>query len=392
MALHAELRENVLYLLLDGRLDTNNAPEIEQQIEKQRAELAHTTAVLDVEKLDYISSAGLRVILRLRKAEPTLSVVNASPEVYDVFEMTGFTEMIPVARAYRHLSVEGCDIIGQGSNGIVYRLDPETIIKVYRNPDCLDDVTKEREISRRAFVLGIPTAIPYDVVKVGESYGSVFELLNAASFSELLNQEPENTDKYIGLYVDLMKSIHAIQVKPGEFPDSHETVRSWVAYLQPHLPEAAWQKLTALAAALPEDWHLIHGDYHVNNVMMQNGEVLLIDMDTLSTGHPIVELASVYNAYKGFGMADPEATQKFFGLSPALAATVWEKTLAMYLGTEDPAKLQEVEDKAILLGCVRLLRRSIRRMDAESEEGRRAVEAYRSMILERIDRVDSFLF
>ena len=80
------------------------------------------------------ASAGLRVILRLRKQEPELAIVNVSPEVYEIFEMTGFTEMMPVSRAYRRVSVDGCEVIGQGANGKVYRLDPETIIKVYLNP------------------------------------------------------------------------------------------------------------------------------------------------------------------------------------------------------------------------------------------------------------------
>ena len=62
--------------------------------------------VLDAEKLEYISSAGLRVILRLRKQEPELAIVNASPEVYEIFEMTGFTEMMPVSRAYRRRTAQ----------------------------------------------------------------------------------------------------------------------------------------------------------------------------------------------------------------------------------------------------------------------------------------------
>ena len=166
------------------------AAQAEEEIQKLEAQ-DHGKVVLDAEKLEYISSAGLRVILRLRKQEPELAIVNASPEVYEIFEMTGFTEMMPVSRAYRRVSVDGCEVIGQGANGKVYRLDPETIIKVYLNPNSLPDIHRERELARKAFVLGIPTAIPYDVVKVGDGYGSVFELLNAKSFGSLIAEHPE---------------------------------------------------------------------------------------------------------------------------------------------------------------------------------------------------------
>ena len=186
--------------------------------------------VLDAEKLEYISSAGLRVILRLRKQEPELAIVNASPEVYEIFEMTGFTEMMPVSRAYRRVSVDGCEVIGQGANGKVYRLDPETIIKVYLNPNSLPDIHWERELARKAFVLGIPTAIPYDVVKVGDGYGSVFELLNAKSFGSLIAEHPEEMDKYVKMYVDLLKKIHGTKVHPEDLRDmksSWASARAW---------------------------------------------------------------------------------------------------------------------------------------------------------------------
>ena len=179
----------VLTIALEGRLDTSTAPELEAELNASLNGVTDLT--LDLEELLYLSSAGLRVILRLRKQEPELAIVNASPEVYEIFEMTGFTEMMPVSRAYRRVSVDGCEVIGQGANGKVYRLDPETIIKVYLNPNSLPDIHRERELARKAFVLGIPTAIPYDVVKVGDGYGSVFELLNAKSFGSLIAEHPE---------------------------------------------------------------------------------------------------------------------------------------------------------------------------------------------------------
>ena len=193
--LKADCTNGKLTIALSGHVDSANAPQIEKEIGELRDRHPHEELVLDMEDLEYISSAGLRVILRLRKAEQKLSLVNVSSAVYEILEMTGFAEMLPVQKAYRRLSVDGCEVIGQGANGKVYRLDPDTIIKVYYNPDSLPDIQRERELARKAFVLGIPTAIPYDVVKVGDGYGSVFELLNAKSFSKLLLANP---DKKIG--------------------------------------------------------------------------------------------------------------------------------------------------------------------------------------------------
>ena len=142
---------------------------------------------------------------------------------------------------------------------------------------------------------------PFDVVKVGNSYGSVFELLNAKSFSKLIAAEPENRDRYIAEFVELLKRIHSTEVDPGEMEDMKAVALGWAKYLRGHLPEDQCDKLIALIEAVPERHTMIHGDYHTNNVEMQNGEVLLIDMDTLSYGHPVFELGSMYLGFVGFG-------------------------------------------------------------------------------------------
>ena len=61
----------------------------------------------------------------------------------------------------------------------LYRYDDETIVKTYFAKDALPEIKQERENARRAFVLGINTAIPYGIVRVGDGYGTVTELLNA---------------------------------------------------------------------------------------------------------------------------------------------------------------------------------------------------------------------
>ena len=381
----------ILYLCPQGRVDTTNAPQVEQEIMAAKAANTYENIIIDADALEYISSAGLRVILRLRKDVPGLKIVNASPEVFDVLEMTGFTEMIPVEKAYRKLSVEGCEVIGQGANGKVYRLDAETIIKVYMNPDSLADIHRERELARRAFVLGIPTAIPYDVVKTEEGYGSVFELLNAKSFAKLVNSDPDHLENYIDLYADLLKKIHSTHVKPDEVADMRAKFCNRVKTLKGHVSDEVYEKLTAHFDAVPEDDRMIHGDFHLKNVMMQNDEILLIDMDTLSHGHPVYELACMHNAYVGFCELDPKHIEEFMGITYEAAGKIWEGTLRRYLGTDDPAVIQPIEEKIELVAYVRLLDRRIRR-GANNELEQKEYDAYKKHVLDLLEKVDAIVF
>lgn len=84
-------------LALIGRLDTVTAPELEAEISTilPTAE----SLVLDMEKLDYISSAGLRVILKTQKAlekKAGLKLTHVSNEVKEVFDITGFSDFLTI--------------------------------------------------------------------------------------------------------------------------------------------------------------------------------------------------------------------------------------------------------------------------------------------------------
>ncbi len=391
--LNFKTENNVLTVYLSGHVDTSNAAEIEKEINDKRAEYPCTAIVMDCEKLEYISSAGLRIFMRLKKAVPDTSAINVSNEVYDIFDITGFTEILDVKKAYRVISVEGCEVIGQGANGKVYRIDPETIVKVYLNPDALPDIQRERELARTAFVLGIPTAIPYDVVRIeGGGYGSVFELLNATSFAKLLMRGEKTVDEVAKMSIDLLKLIHSTVVKPGSMPDMKTVALKWASDLKPYLPEEQAEKLYSLIAAVPDDNHMMHGDYHIKNVMLQNGESLLIDMDTICHGNPVFEFASMYNAYVGYSELDHDVVLKFLGIPFEQTTQLWRKSLELYLDTTDEDRIKEVEDKAKIVGYTRIMRRTIRRGGLETDEGRAVIENCRRNLSYLLAKTDTLVF
>ena len=384
------LNDNMLTLFLKGRIDSENALTTEKEIVGVCEANPADNLALDMEALEYISSAGLRVVLRLRKDHPTLMLVNVSADVYEILEMTGFTEMLPVEKAYRHLSVDGCEVIGQGANGKVYRLNPDTIIKVYYNSDSLPDIQRERELARKAFIKGIPTAIPYDVVKVGEKYGAVYELLNASSFGKIVNKEPERLDELVRMSVELLKRIHGTELQPGEMPDEKQVVLGWAEFLKDYLPADQYAKLHGLIEAVPEDHHMMHGDYHVKNVMLQNGEVLLIDMDTLCMGHPVFEFASIFLAYVGYNELNPNPMDEFLEIPRAVGAEFLRRTICYYYHVSDETAYNKILDRARLIGYTRMMRRTIRRC-SNTEEGQTLIAHCAAQLAKLLEQVDSLV-
>lgn len=375
---------------LNGRIDSSNSADIEKNI---MAELSGWDGgvEIDAEKLDYISSAGLRVILRIKKTFPDTEVINCTPEVYEIFDMTGFTEMMDISKSYRVISVEGCEVIGEGANGKVYRTDPDTIVKVYKDSNALEEIKNERELARKAFVLGIPTAIPYDVVRVGDTYGSVFELLNADSFANLLINGKANAEEIASQCVDILKIIHNTFLSPGELPDKKAETMKWALFAKDYLPDEIGDKLVSLFESVPDTNNMIHGDFHLKNIMKQNGENLLIDMDTLAMGHPIYEFAAMHMAYNGYSCVNRNNVTLFLGITREQADIIWEGMLKGYFADKDEEFLKQIEIKCGIISYARIMRAFIRSGNTD-EFTQQHIDFCKNFLIENVPAVDSLAY
>ena len=85
-----------LKFALEGRLDTKSAPEFEAEIKKGLDDVE--TLIIDMAKLDYVSSAGLRVIMFAKKQMKNKEMIieNVNEGIMEVFEMTGFADILDI--------------------------------------------------------------------------------------------------------------------------------------------------------------------------------------------------------------------------------------------------------------------------------------------------------
>ena len=89
--------DDTLLLSLEGRLDTTTAPQLENELKESLPEIAELT--LDFEKLEYISSAGLRVLLSAQKAmnkQGKMIIRNVCADIMEIFEITGFSDILTI--------------------------------------------------------------------------------------------------------------------------------------------------------------------------------------------------------------------------------------------------------------------------------------------------------
>ena len=127
------------------------------------------------------------------------------------------------------------------------------------------------------------------------------------------------------------------------FPSAMERVNEYIEGGIGEEDSALAGKVNALLATLPETGTLLHGDFHTGNVFLQRSEPLLIDMDRLAVGHPIIELSDLYYFYVILGEEAPAVVEKFMGFSYDTARYFMRLFLKNYLGAEDECDVKVVQ-------------------------------------------------
>ena len=356
MEVKIEKNQDITTVNLIGRLDTPASQEVAKTLLPLEND-ANGTLILDCEELEYISSSGLRILLALAKRYKGFRVMDVQPQVYAVLETTGFTKIMTVERAMRRLSVEGCKMIGIGSVGKVYRLDGDTIIKVFREGTTMENVRREITLSKEAFVLGMPTAISFDIVKVvpsdqdkEECYGLVYELLKANTLSTYLKQHPEQIDECARKFADLFKQMHEIEVpEGGNIPSAVQHERQQIEHIRRYFPEESVGMLLCILDSIPAGNQLLHLDMQTKNVMVQDGQLMLIDMGEVGYGHPLLDLGHSYSSMVTL-IGDYEKT---IGIPRELGQRFWNQAIECYFEGLPAETIEERKKQIEVVSCIR---------------------------------------
>jgi uncharacterized protein (TIGR02172 family) len=352
MNFNYNLDNGVLTVSLDGRMDTEAAVKFEAELAEICKNNPHESMVLDAEKLLYVASSGLRTILKMAKTEKNFSVENVSPAVYSVFEMTGFSRIIKIRKALRKIDLEKCEKIGFGGNGAVYRVSEDEIVKVNYNPATYAALDLELAKAKEAFLLGIPTAISFDLVDCGEGKrGVVYETIKSRTLGESIQSNPELMEELTERYVEQLNTLHAVHTDNPVFGNAKDNYRTQVENASKFLTEEEGQMLKQILDVLPEGDRLVHCDAHPKNIMIQNGDMLWIDMEGMATGHPIYDLISIAVVLNG--MRTDEMSLGICGMDNQTVLKFKDCFIRKYFKTEDPEAVQRYSS---MIDALRLIR------------------------------------
>lgn len=346
---------------LKGHLDTSKVAEIKAQIEAQISEVKpEEHVVVDCTELDYISSSGLRILLMLKQKHSDMQLIGVCPEVYNVFEMTGFTRIIDIKKALRKIDLSSCTLIGEGGNGAAYRINDEEIVKVCKFSHGDEALIRESNQMKEAFLMGVPTVISFDTVDCGNGHkGVVMEALDSQSLGAYIAEDPSRMDDIVPKYVEIFRQADAVEIDSPLFSSTKEALRARLMLPQRIINDQEAELLMSLLDEIPDSNHFVHFDGHVGNVLMHgakdNRSLMIIDFGDSGVGHPVLEIIGW-----AFMMLEPEygrgctAQEKILGMPRELSQEFARRVLAEMFHPADEAELEDIYNKAALVGRIKI--------------------------------------
>ena len=179
-------------------------------------------------------------------------------------------------------------------------------------------------------------------------------MFRAGVLSAAVMAEPERRAEYLRKFVAMYREIHEVRIDEGELDSVRERYFAAANALAPLVTESELALVRKLIGAVPESRDFIHGDFHMNNVMLQGDELLLIDVGEAGYGHPLFDFAQTAWAYEMATVILPERCEKVTGMTLEEAKYVRENIFREYFSDDDASSL---EKKMTVVHGMAMLRR-----------------------------------
>ncbi len=192
-------------------------------------------------------------------------------------------------------------------------------------------------------------------------------------------------------YVDFLKVVHSAEMDADTIPKAKDSFIGYLEVIREYITQEQHDRLKELLSAMPDDLHMVHGDFQMKNVLLVEGEPMLIDMETIATGQPIFDLQALYVTYIAFSEDCPDNLSSFLGIRDDLGKPIWNSILENYFDTADKSALSVINDKIQLLATIRFLYLLAITDMKNGELGEKRIRRSQEHIAELLPKVADFM-
>ncbi|MCR4654986.1 MAG: phosphotransferase [Lachnospiraceae bacterium] len=211
----------------------------------------------------------------------------------------------------------------------------------------------EEMISHVVFETGLPVVIPYYTVEVeGGRYGIVYETLGAKTLSETIEEDPERFDEWISEYVKLYRLVHETDGTNTVLPFAKDVYRKHLSESADWYSKEEMSALLKLLDSIPDQNTMIHGDFHPNNIMVNDG--IMIDLGDFSIGHPVFDFLATAATQANLVELSPEYAEFHTKMKAERIRKGWTMLLDRYFPDRTPEELRKIDKELRLLSRLKV--------------------------------------
>lgn len=247
---------------------------------------------------------------------------------------------------YPQMDMSAWHQTGEGGNGKTYEnpSKPGIMLKVNNSrSNDLESVKKEFDISQAVERLGLPTPKMYEIVRVGDAYATLAELIrNKKSLSRICHDEPARTEEMGILLARLGKSFFATPCDTSLFPSRKQQALLAIEKAT-FVSRKNREKIRSYIETLPDSTTCSHGDFQPGNVIQADGKNYWIDLGRFACGDPLFDIGHLYQVCQVY--APMKQVQNIFHMTLDQFHRFWDAFATEYTGKKDHAAFDVLAGK-----------------------------------------------
>lgn len=329
--------ENEIHIVVKGFINDDNYETFNKCVLSMHKINSNLKIVINFDDVEMITYKVVDVLKSFKNSNIDFKLINTSKEVNTILYLLDMIDICEDKKMYS-ISTEGCKVLGKGFHSEVYRLDDERIAKVYYEAPSIDMAIRERMIAKQAFIKGVPTEISFQLCEAENRPGLLYELIDAKTLLSTLSDNPDDIDKYIKEYVELVKSMHKYDgAGISGIYNKKEAFAFESSVVLKYLPEDCKSKLENIKNIIPDSNMLVHGDPHPANIMLTKRGMIFIDLSDMGIGDEKFDLMYLYRTLILFNQL-PDST---YALDLKNSEKLWNSFIEEYYKGKDKEYIEK---------------------------------------------------
>lgn len=241
----------------------------------------------------------------------------------------------------KKIDIELSTPVAYGSTSYLYKISDNKILKLFNPGTSEKFAITEFMLSNYCYESNIKTSKPYEIIKLNDNYGIVYQFLNGLTIAQYLAKYPERFNDAIEKYYESIVSLNSTKCTNNAIISAKTNIIHKLDRIKNHFEDKNFAQLNDIVNSIEESNNLLHGDPNIKNIMYHDDELYIIDIGTIVKGNYLFDFASLLATYKNINLITNNSDE-FYMLKPGTCNKIINKLLQLYNLSESELFITEI--------------------------------------------------